>query len=55
MDQLYITKQFFQVEDCDIEEKIVESEEGNEGWVETHHYDSSPLNEKVSELSLEVS
>jgi hypothetical protein len=34
----------------------VESEEGNEGWVETHHFDSalSPLSEKISEISLEV-
>lgn len=34
----------------------MESEDGNEGWVETHHYDSalSPLSEKISEISLEV-
>jgi len=34
----------------------VESEDGNEGWVETHHFDSalSPLSEKVSGISLKV-
>jgi len=32
-------------------------EEGNEGWVETHHFDSShlPMNEKISEIPHEVS
>lgn len=34
----------------------MESEGGNEGWVETYHFDSalSPLSEKISEMSLEV-
>lgn len=47
----------FKIENCEVQENIVESEDGNEGWVETHHYDSSlsPLNEKTSNLLLEVS
>ncbi|XP_025419669.1 ubiquitin-like-conjugating enzyme ATG3 [Sipha flava] len=42
-----------QLEDCEIQENIVESEEGNDGWVETHHFDSllSPLSEQISDLS----
>lgn len=46
----------FQIENCEIQENIIESEEGNEGWVETHHYDLSisPLNEKISMLTIEV-
>lgn len=46
----------FKIENCEVQENIVESDDGNEGWVETHHYDSlvSPSNEKTSEL-LEVS
>lgn len=47
---------FIQIENCEVQENIVESEDGNEGWVETHHFDSalSPLSEKISEISLEV-
>lgn len=42
----------FQIENCEVQENIVESDDGNEGWVETHLYDSSflPSNEKTSEL-----
>jgi len=45
------------MENSEIIENIVELEEGNEGWVETHHFDSSLLstNEKISEISHEVS
>lgn len=44
----------FQIENCEVQENIVECEEGNEGWVETHHVDLlvSPLNDKISDLSL---
>lgn len=46
----------FKIENCEVQENIVEYDDENEGWVETHHYDSSvsPSNEKTSEL-LEVS
>lgn len=49
-------KFFDQIENCEVQENIVESEDGNEGWVETHYFDStlSPLSEKISEISLEV-
>ncbi|XP_015375404.1 PREDICTED: ubiquitin-like-conjugating enzyme ATG3 [Diuraphis noxia] len=45
-----------QIENCEVQENIVESEDGNEGWVETHHFDCvlSSLSEKISEISLEV-
>lgn len=45
------------MENWEIQENIVESEEGNEGWVETHHYDSSKstTREKISKLSSGVS
>ncbi|XP_022181327.1 ubiquitin-like-conjugating enzyme ATG3 isoform X1 [Myzus persicae] len=44
-----------QIENCEVQENIVESEDGTEGWVETYHFDSalSPLSEKVSGISLE--
>jgi len=44
-----------QIENYEVQENIVESEEGNEGWVETHHFDPalSPISEKISEISLE--
>lgn len=45
------------MENSEILENIVESEEGNEGWVETHYFDPSllHLNEKISEIPQEVS
>lgn len=48
---------FFQIENCEVQENIVEFEDGNEGWVETHHFDSAlstPLTENISDISLEV-
>ncbi|XP_022177198.1 ubiquitin-like-conjugating enzyme ATG3 [Myzus persicae] len=46
-------RRYRQVENSEIIENIVELEEGNEGWVETHHFDSSilPMKEKISEIS----
>lgn len=46
-------RRYKQIENSEILENIVELEEGNEGWVETHHFDSSFLssNDKVSEIS----
>ncbi|XP_001949218.2 ubiquitin-like-conjugating enzyme ATG3 [Acyrthosiphon pisum] len=45
-------RRYQQIENSEIIENIVELEEGNEGWVETHHSDSShlPMNEKISEI-----
>ncbi|KAL5238736.1 hypothetical protein ACI65C_006146 [Semiaphis heraclei] len=46
-------RRYLQIENSEIIENIVELEEGSEGWVETHHFDSShlPVNEKISEIS----
>ncbi|XP_015378844.1 PREDICTED: ubiquitin-like-conjugating enzyme ATG3 isoform X2 [Diuraphis noxia] len=47
-------RRYQQIENSEIIENIVESEEGNEGWIETHHLDSysySPLNENNFETS----
>ncbi|XP_026819892.1 ubiquitin-like-conjugating enzyme ATG3 [Rhopalosiphum maidis] len=48
-------RRYKQIENYEILENIVELDEGNEGWVETHHFDSSLLsfNEKISEISHE--
>lgn len=48
---------FIQIENCEVQEKIVEDEDGDEGWVETHHLDSShsPLCGEMSTVSFEVS
>lgn len=47
----------FQIENCDVQENIVECDGENEGWVETHHFDSSlfSLSEQISDLSFRVS
>ncbi|VVC44814.1 Autophagy-related protein 3,Autophagy-related protein 3, N-terminal,Autophagy-related protein 3, C- [Cinara cedri] len=44
-----------QIENCEVQENIVEDEDGDEGWVETHHLDSSlsPLCGEMSEVSFE--
>ncbi|XP_050438338.1 ubiquitin-like-conjugating enzyme ATG3 [Adelges cooleyi] len=41
-----------QIENCEVQENIVEAEDGNEGWVETVHLDSSlsPTSENVSHI-----
>lgn len=38
-------------------EKVLEADDDDGGWVDTHHYDpsSSSLEEKVSEMTLEAS
>ncbi|XP_050529385.1 ubiquitin-like-conjugating enzyme ATG3 [Daktulosphaira vitifoliae] len=41
-----------QIEYCEVQENIVESEDGNEGWVETVHLDSLPINDTISHLTL---
>ncbi|XP_025191830.1 ubiquitin-like-conjugating enzyme ATG3 [Melanaphis sacchari] len=41
-------RRYKQIENSEIVENIVELGEGNEGWVETHHFD-----EKISEISYE--
>ncbi|KAL4154513.1 hypothetical protein QTP88_000373 [Uroleucon formosanum] len=48
-------RRYLRIENSEIIENIVELEEGSEGWVETHHFDSSllPMNEKISEISHE--
>uniref|UniRef100_A0A2S2Q8Z9 Ubiquitin-like-conjugating enzyme ATG3 n=1 Tax=Sipha flava TaxID=143950 RepID=A0A2S2Q8Z9_9HEMI len=43
-------RRYKQVENCEIQENIVESEGGNEGWVETHHFDPLSLSEEISDL-----
>ncbi|XP_072937184.1 ubiquitin-like-conjugating enzyme ATG3 [Epargyreus clarus] len=46
-----------QIEYCEDNEKVIEDEHGDGGWVDTHHYDSagSPtLEEKVCEMTLEA-
>ncbi|GLG94621.1 hypothetical protein R5R35_004222 [Gryllus longicercus] len=44
-----------QMEYCDEQEKIIEADDPDGGWVDTHHYDAgvSGLDEKVSEMNLE--
>lgn len=52
----FIITIFFQIENCEIQEKIVELEEGSDGWVETYHFDSSvvSLNGNVSQVSFGI-
>ncbi|PSN54765.1 Ubiquitin-like-conjugating enzyme ATG3 [Blattella germanica] len=44
-----------QMEYCDDQEKIIEADDPDGGWVDTHHFDTgaSSLDEKVSEMTLE--
>lgn len=42
-----------QIEYSEEKEKIVESDDADNGWVDTHHFDPSILEEKVSEMNLE--
>ncbi|XP_034231542.1 ubiquitin-like-conjugating enzyme ATG3 isoform X1 [Thrips palmi] len=41
-----------QMEYCDDHEKIIEGDDSDGGWVDTHHY--AGLDEKVSEMTLDV-
>jgi ubiquitin-like-conjugating enzyme ATG3 len=43
------------MEYCDDQEKIIEADDPDGGWVDTHHFDScaSGLDDKVSEMTLE--
>ncbi|KAJ9590985.1 hypothetical protein L9F63_015991 [Diploptera punctata] len=45
-----------QMEYCDDQEKIIEADDPDGGWVDTHHFDTgaSGLDEKVSEMTLET-
>lgn len=40
------------MEYCDDHEKIIEADDSDGGWVDTHHY--AGLDEKVSEMTLDV-
>lgn len=44
-----------QMEYSDDKEKVIESDDADGGWVDTHHYDPtiSAIDEKVSEMTLE--
>lgn len=44
-----------QMEYCDDQEKIIEADDPDGGWVDTHHFDTgaSGLDDKVSEMTLE--
>ncbi|XP_069678207.1 ubiquitin-like-conjugating enzyme ATG3 [Periplaneta americana] len=44
-----------QMEYCDDQEKIIEADDPDGGWVDTHHFDAgaSGLDDKVSEMTLE--
>lgn len=44
-----------QMEYCDDQEKIIEADDPDGGWVDTHHFDTSAsgLDDKVSEMTLE--
>lgn len=42
-----------QMEYCEDNEKIIESDDADNGWVDTHHYDTSVIDEKVSEMNIE--
>lgn len=44
-----------QIEYNDDKEKVIESDDADGGWVDTHHYDPSNLDEKVSEMNIEES
>lgn len=46
---------FFQIEYCDEQEQIIEADDPDGGWVDTHHYDVNlgGVEEKVSEMTLE--
>lgn len=44
-----------QIEYNDDKEKVIESDDADGGWVDTHHYDPSHLDEKVSEMTIEES
>ncbi|XP_015112408.1 ubiquitin-like-conjugating enzyme ATG3 [Diachasma alloeum] len=44
-----------QIEYCDDQERIIEADDPEGGWVDTHHYDTSigGIDEKVSEMTLD--
>lgn len=44
-----------QMEYCDDQEKVIEADDPDGGWVDTHHFDTSAsgLDDKVSEMTLE--
>ncbi|KAK0090497.1 hypothetical protein PV325_013403 [Microctonus aethiopoides] len=44
-----------QIEYCDDQERIIEADDPEGGWVDTHHYDTSVggVDEKVSEMTLD--
>lgn len=44
-----------QIEYNDDKEKVIESDDADGGWVDTHHYDPTNLDEKVSEMTIEES
>ena len=43
------------MEYCDDQEKVIEADDPDGGWVDTHHFDTSAsgLDDKVSEMTLE--
>ncbi|KAG8042551.1 hypothetical protein G9C98_005185 [Cotesia typhae] len=43
------------IEYCDEQERIIEADDPEGGWIDTHHYDASVggIDEKVSEMTLE--
>ncbi|XP_057326878.1 ubiquitin-like-conjugating enzyme ATG3 [Microplitis mediator] len=49
------TRRCKQIEYCDEQERIIEADDPEGGWVDTHHYDASVggIDEKVSEMTLE--
>lgn len=44
-----------QIEYCEEQERIIEADDPEGGWVDTHHYDPSltGIDEKVTEMTLE--
>ena len=55
---IYVVHKYvnFQMEYCDDQEKIIEADDPDGGWVDTHHFDTgaSGLDDKVSEMTLET-
>lgn len=49
------TRRCKQIEYCDNQERIIEADDPEGGWVDTHHYDPSigGVDEKVSEMTLD--
>lgn len=49
-----------QIDYCEEKQKIIENEQDEEGWVDTHHYDETTgkdiaIEDKISEISLDAS